>query len=90
VVAGDFNMTQHHRWYGELKDIGLRNCHEERGRGRATTWPYHNGRRPYRLLPAIRIDHVFVSEGVTCMSIAEGAASGSDHRPVIANLAILP
>ena len=90
VVAGDFNMTQHHNWYGELKDIGLKNCHEERGRGSATTWPYGDGRMLYRLLPPIRIDHVFVSESVTCMSIAEGDAIGTDHRPVIATLAILP
>lgn len=90
LVAGDFNMTQHHNWYGELKEIGLKSCHEERGRGNATTWPYGDGRMLYRLLPPIRIDHVFVSEGLTCMSISEGEAIGTDHRPVIATLAIHP
>jgi endonuclease/exonuclease/phosphatase (EEP) superfamily protein YafD len=90
VVAGDFNMTQNHRWHGELQDIGLRSCHEQLGRGSASTWPYGSGRRLYRLLPKIRIDHVFVSEGVACMAISEGHASGSDHRPVIATLAVLP
>lgn len=90
IVAGDFNMTQHHRWYGELKEIGLKNCHEERGRGNATTWPYGNGRLLYRVFPPIRIDHIFASAGVTCISIAEGEAIGSDHRPVIADIAILP
>lgn len=89
VVAGDFNMTQHHRWYGELKDIGLANCHEERGRGRATTWPYGDGRMIYRLFPPIRIDHVFASDGAVCTTIAEGDAIGSDHRPVIADVAIV-
>lgn len=90
LVAGDFNMTQHHRWYGELQDIGLKNCHEERGRGNATTWPYGNGRLLYRVFPPIRIDHVFASAGATCISITEGEAIGSDHRPVIADIAILP
>lgn len=90
LVAGDFNMTQHHRWYRELKDIGLKNCHEERGRGNATTWPFGDGRRIYRLFPKIRIDHVFVSEGIVCMDIDEGEAIGTDHRPVIAEIAILP
>ncbi len=90
IVAGDFNMTQHHRWYGELKEIGLKNCHEERGRGNATTWPYGAGRLLYTILPPIRIDHVFASDGATCTSISEGEAIGSDHRPVIADIAILP
>ena len=90
VVAGDFNMTQNHRWHGELREIGLRSCHEERGRGSASTWPYGNSRRLYRVLPKIRIDHVFLSEGVTCLAITEGDAAGSDHRPVVTTLAILP
>jgi endonuclease/exonuclease/phosphatase (EEP) superfamily protein YafD len=88
LVAGDFNMNQHHRWYGELNRIGLKSCHDERGRGTATTWPYGGGRLLYLLFPNIRIDHVFVSEGVVCMHVAEGDSPGSDHRPVIAELAI--
>ena len=84
IVAGDFNMNQHHRWYRKLKDQGLDNCHEERGRGDATTWPKNRKLRP------IRIDQVFHSEGVVCLSIREGKGEGSDHRPLIAELAILP
>lgn len=83
VIAGDFNMNQHHRWYNELKDNGMDNCHEERGRGNATTWPQQRKLRP------IRIDHVFHSDALVCMSVEEGRGDGSDHRPVIAELAIL-
>ncbi len=90
LVAGDFNMTQHHRWYRELQNIGMKSCHDERGRGNATTWPYGGGRLLYLLFPHIRIDQVFVSDGVACMAIAEGDSPGSDHRPVIADIAILP
>lgn len=89
LIAGDFNMTQHHRWYRALEDLGLKNCHEERGRGNATTWPDTDDGL-YRFLPPIRIDHVFVSEGVVCTGIAEGKSLGSDHRPVIADIAVLP
>lgn len=84
IAAGDLNMDQHHRWYRKLKSIGLVESHEERGRGSATTWP--QGRK----LRRIRIDHVFHSKGIVCLSIREGRGEGSDHKPVIAELAILP
>lgn len=84
VIAGDFNMNQHHRWYRELEGLGLISSHEERGRGNATTWPKGRKLRP------IRIDHVFHSPGIVTLSIHEGEGEGSDHRPVIADLAILP
>lgn len=83
IVAGDFNLNQHHRWYRELNAMGLISAHEERGRGNATTWPKGRKLRP------IRIDQVFHSEGIVCISIREGEGVGSDHRPVIAELAIL-
>jgi endonuclease/exonuclease/phosphatase (EEP) superfamily protein YafD len=82
IAAGDFNMDQQHRWYRELKRAGFISAHEERGRGNATTWP--KGRK----LPPIRIDQVFHSTGIVCLSIREGHGEGSDHRPVIAELAI--
>lgn len=84
IVAGDFNATQHHRWYGELEHLSLHPAHEERGRGNATTWP--NGGRKLR---PIRIDHVFLSAGLVTLTIHEGEGKGSDHRPVIADVAIL-
>jgi endonuclease/exonuclease/phosphatase (EEP) superfamily protein YafD len=84
IAAGDLNMDQHHRWYHKLKSIGFVESHEERGRGSATTWP--QGRK----LRRIRIDHVFHSKGIVCLSIREGRGQGSDHKPVIAVLAIVP
>lgn len=82
IVAGDFNMNQHHRWYAELRQDGLDSCHEERGRGNATTWPKGRKLRP------IRIDHVFHSAEVFCLDVREGNGEGSDHRPVIAELSV--
>jgi endonuclease/exonuclease/phosphatase (EEP) superfamily protein YafD len=38
----------------------------------------------------MRLDHVLVSPGVDVQSIREGIGQGSDHRPVIAGLALLP
>lgn len=85
VVAGDFNMTRQHRWYGKYEDLGLREQHMACGQGRATTWP--NGMRHF---PPIRLDHVFASKGFACITVTEGKGEGSDHRPVVAVLALLP
>ena len=82
VIAGDFNINQHHRWYRELKDMGFKSAHEQRGRGNATTWPSGGKLRP------IRIDHIFHSRDVITLSVREGDGEGSDHRPVIARLAV--
>jgi endonuclease/exonuclease/phosphatase family metal-dependent hydrolase len=38
----------------------------------------------------LRLDHVLVSPGVEVQAIQEGVGQGSDHRPVIADLALLP
>lgn len=84
ILAGDLNMDQHHVWYRKLKSEGLDNCHEETGRGNATTWPKGRKLRP------IRIDHIFHSDQVVCLSIREGTGEGSDHHPLIAELAVLP
>ena len=82
VIAGDFNMNQHHRWYNELEQEGFDSCHDERGRGNATTWPKGRKLRP------IRIDQVFHNDGVVCMDVREGNGQGSDHKPVIAELSL--
>jgi endonuclease/exonuclease/phosphatase family metal-dependent hydrolase len=86
VVAGDFNASRYHPSFRRLLSDGLRDAHERRGRGWAATWP-----RDRRLLPPLlRLDHVLVSPGVEVQAIREGVGQGSDHRPVIADLALLP
>ena len=84
VVAGDFNVTQFNEWMDELEDLGLRSSHEALGRGTATTYP--NGKIPE--LPPIRLDHVMVSPGVVPLRVREGTGEGSDHKPVIVDLAL--
>jgi len=84
VAAGDFNVTQFNEWMDELEDLGLRSAHEALGRGTATTYP--NGK--VLELPPVRLDHVMVSSGVVPLRIREGDGEGSDHKPVIVDLAI--
>jgi endonuclease/exonuclease/phosphatase (EEP) superfamily protein YafD len=83
IVAGDFNSTMYNAWMDELTDLGLREAHEAVGRPFATTWP--NGEL---LLPPLRIDHVLVDSPLVPQRAAEGRGQGSDHRPVIVDLAI--
>jgi len=86
AAAGDFNATQFNAWIDDdLAALGLRSAHELVGRGAATTWP--NGRRS---VPPIRIDHVLVSESVVPLRVREGIGEGSDHRPVIVDVALVP
>jgi endonuclease/exonuclease/phosphatase (EEP) superfamily protein YafD len=86
IVAGDYNATPTNRWYGELLDLGLDEVHEAVGDPFATTWP--NG---LVRVPPIRLDHVFVDDPpVVPLHVREGTGTGSDHRPVIVDLAVLP
>lgn len=85
IVAGDFNATYGHRRFRDLLDAGLRDAHVERGRGFARTWPRDMALVP----PLVRIDHVLVSKRVAVLSVSEGVGRGSDHRPVIADVAVL-
>ena len=85
VVAGDLNVTQYSGWYRSLMREGLQSCHQLTGRGRVTTWP--NGKMS---IPAIRLDHALISSELACLSIVEGLGSGTDHKPLIFDLAFLP
>jgi endonuclease/exonuclease/phosphatase (EEP) superfamily protein YafD len=84
IVAGDFNMTRHAAWFGRFTDLGLRDAHLDRGRGLAVTWP--NGTLP---VPPVQLDHVFLSGKVACLSVREGVGRGSDHRPLLLDVALV-
>jgi endonuclease/exonuclease/phosphatase (EEP) superfamily protein YafD len=84
VVAGDFNANRWNPSFARLLDAGVRDAHDERGRGLTRTW--RNGRR---YPPLVLIDHVLFSRGIAAVSVRTGRGHGSDHRPVFADLAIL-
>lgn len=85
VVAGDFNATYVHRRFRDVLATGLRDAHVDRGRGWAATWPRDLAFVP----PLVRIDHILVSKQVAVLHVSEGEGRGSDHRPLIADLAVL-
>ena len=84
ILAGDLNATPHARLYRRLVSGRMRGAHEDRGRGLATTWP--NG---VFSVPSVRLDHVLLSPEVACLRVWEGEGRGSDHRPVLLDVAIL-
>jgi endonuclease/exonuclease/phosphatase (EEP) superfamily protein YafD len=83
ILLGDLNATSHAAGFVRLERAGLRDAHDTLGRGLATTWP--NGLFP---LPSLRLDHVLVSEHITPIAVREGRGAGSDHRPVIVDVAV--
>jgi endonuclease/exonuclease/phosphatase (EEP) superfamily protein YafD len=85
LLAGDFNASPYNRWHEELLDLGLRDAHEAVGRPFAVTW--RTRRFP---VPPLLIDHVYADPPIVPVRAAEGRAFGSDHRPIVVDLAILP
>ncbi|MEV6978318.1 endonuclease/exonuclease/phosphatase family protein [Kitasatospora sp. NPDC093806] len=87
VFLGDFNASLDHAPLRELLDTGLTDTHAELGRGGSPTWPEENADFPY-LWPAIQIDHVLHGEALRAVSVSEHTLRGTDHRAVVAELAL--
>ncbi|HUE45670.1 MAG TPA: endonuclease/exonuclease/phosphatase family protein, partial [Aestuariivirgaceae bacterium] len=78
IVAGDFNATP-----GSLMLQTLVSRAGLRLASGLATWPANFG------LPQIAIDHIMVSPTLRILTPAQiGASAGSDHYPVIADIAI--
>lgn len=87
ILAGDFNFTSESRFARALAGLGFRDASDLGGRGRQSTWPVTG---LLRYVPGIRIDHIYLSRGLTCSSSRTGAGQGSDHRPVMIVLGFQP
>jgi endonuclease/exonuclease/phosphatase (EEP) superfamily protein YafD len=83
VIGGDFNFTEDSPNAAALRGLGLVSTHDLAGHGRGTTFPCNRG---FSLLPGIRIDHVMLSRELTCSRSYVGGNSGSDHRPIVADI----
>ena len=82
VVAGDFNMTPWTRKLARFTQAtGLK-----RHNTFHLTWPMRFGNIP--LLPLVAIDNVFTSPQFAAIATEGGPRLGSDHRPVIADIAL--
>jgi len=83
ILAGDFNFTETSPNAASLRGIGLRDAHDLGGWGRGTTWPVNSF---FRWIPSLRLDHIYLSDELTCSRCRTGVGTGSDHRPVVAEI----
>jgi endonuclease/exonuclease/phosphatase (EEP) superfamily protein YafD len=85
LIAGDFNATRNSSAFARMLSPRLRDAFVEAGAGPGNTWPAN-----HRLLPAlIRIDHVLVSSDVVVTGVHRATATGTDHHPLVADLALV-
>lgn len=83
ILCGDLNITPFSPWFASLLTrSGLTD--PSRGSGFSPTW--------MRVLPpiAVPIDHILLSPDLTLVSRTVGPSLGSDHSPVIVELAANP
>lgn len=80
IVGGDLNSTRRSDPYRLLAAAGFRDPQIEAGSGPGFTWPDGSG-------PFFRIDWVLV-RGLTPTGAWVGPPRASDHRPVVADLAL--
>jgi endonuclease/exonuclease/phosphatase (EEP) superfamily protein YafD len=85
VVCGDFNFPDLSPQQSALKRAGAREAHQLAGYGRGATWPVIYAFR--YLMPGIRIDHVYLGRQLTATTCETGEGRGSDHRPVVVDVA---
>lgn len=87
VFLGDFNASLDHTPMRTLlASGGLTDTHAELGDGWVRTWPVGLGFLP----PLVQLDHVLHGSGLAAVSVGERTVPGTDHRAVVAVLALMP
>jgi vancomycin resistance protein VanJ len=86
IVAGDFNAPVESLGVRTLTDGGLRDAFSEAGWG----YGYTFGHTLIVQRSFLRLDHILISHDFAAMRARVGRQAGSDHRPVIADLVLLP
>ncbi|MEV0147050.1 MULTISPECIES: endonuclease/exonuclease/phosphatase family protein [unclassified Nonomuraea] len=84
VLAGDFNATLDHLPLRRLLASGYRDAADATGQGLSPTWPA----RGWGGLPGVAIDHVLAPARMPVREYGVHALAGSDHRAVLAELAL--
>ncbi|RKE17459.1 endonuclease/exonuclease/phosphatase family protein [Streptomyces sp. TLI_171] len=87
VLLGDFNSTLDHKPMRDLIATGLTDTHAELGAGLFPTWPEDHPDFPH-VPPMIQIDHVLHGPALVAVSVSEHRLARSDHRAVVAELAV--
>ena len=99
VILGDFNATSWQDNCARMRAAGLVDSFQLAGRGRGFTLPRRFG--PWRrlevvgsmlrglsLYPFLRVDYIWHTPDLRCLKAWVGDDAGSDHLPVLAQLAL--
>jgi endonuclease/exonuclease/phosphatase (EEP) superfamily protein YafD len=84
LVVGDFNATWGNRGFRAILATGLTDAAAARGRPFEMTWSQTKPLLP----PLVRIDHILTGPGVAVTEIRTDDGAGSDHRDLIATVAL--
>jgi endonuclease/exonuclease/phosphatase family metal-dependent hydrolase len=89
LVVGDFNATPDHAPMRALADEGYRDVADLANEGWQPTWPANGLYRVLGVpLPRLApIDHVLVGERLAALGSSTVDLAGTDHRPVVAEVA---
>lgn len=83
ILAGDFNATSDHYDFRQALGDRCRSVAPSVGEGLAGTWPSDR-----ITLAQTQIDHVVISDGIVPGKFTTYKIPGSDHRAVIAHVAV--
>jgi endonuclease/exonuclease/phosphatase family metal-dependent hydrolase len=90
LLVGDFNSTETSAIYGRLLELGLVDGYRLGGGGFDFSFPIGN-RYPFLSSPPIvRIDHLFLTPGLSASAARLAPDAGSDHLPLYARLLFSP
>jgi endonuclease/exonuclease/phosphatase (EEP) superfamily protein YafD len=84
LMVGDFNATWGSQGFRAILDAGMTDAAAARGQWFDMTWSQFE----HPLPPLVRIDHVLTGSGVTVSAIRTGPGPGSDHRDLLARVAV--
>jgi vancomycin resistance protein VanJ len=89
IVGGDLNVPASSLASRTLTGLGLVDVFAAAGRGYGYTFGHSLRLRPLRLRRSfLRLDRILVSRHFAAVASYVGRATGSDHRPVIADLVL--
>ncbi len=85
LMVGDFNATWGNRGFRAILSTGLTDAGAARGEALDMTW----SQLMFVLPPLVRIDHIVTGPGIVVTSIHTEPGPGSDHRALLARVAML-
>jgi endonuclease/exonuclease/phosphatase (EEP) superfamily protein YafD len=86
LMVGDFNATWNNKGFRDILATGLTDAAAARGQALDMTWSQDLPPLP----PIVRIDHILTSPAVVVTTIRAEPGPGSQHRDLLATVAVVP